>query len=521
MQTERRSAPRRGLNSLVYLDLESGNGGILLNLSEDGMQISVANRLVTSSEIRFTLRLQPSETISGTGRIAWLSPSGRSAGVRFLSLPDEARREIRQWLGGNADTSTAETSDEHEQPEAEPPQMEAPPAMAPLPEPTPAIAVPPPAAPAEEPPTESPAPSEALEMQAAESTATPPQSDAPPHAPVEAAMETEPVPEFGSPEAAAPEPADALELLEATVDTTGMEAAPPAWSPAAMAPCDSLLAGDEESSVLSLYGIDGNEPIEPESRPEQFPDETSWQSPIAAPAGYPQSWAADHPSLHSWSDEESERSYPRIPNDRAGSSHARKARARARRRKAARKHPPILLSPIFVPAPPPSESLPPPDPAKVYKPVAAPAVEPLIEQPPAAPSPEPSVASATASLPEPSAAEPSLAPGALYLPNYRIDQATPAVPASTPRFSWRDFFRKPMPRFSDVFARFEEFGRSLESDWHVWLSLILLFAGFLALAENPPLIVLTIAFWIASAVVISNRRRPRHGPSDAQKPTRR
>ena len=108
MQTERRSAPRQGLNSLVYLDLEPDNGGILLNLSESGMQISVANRLITSGEVRFTLCLQATEVIRGTGRIAWLSPSGRSAGVHFLSLPGSARAEIRQWLGVNADSSSAE-----------------------------------------------------------------------------------------------------------------------------------------------------------------------------------------------------------------------------------------------------------------------------------------------------------------------------------------------------------------------------------------------------------------------------
>ncbi len=47
--------------------------------------------------------------------------------------------------------------------------------------------------------------------------------------------------------------------------------------------------------------------------------------------------------------------------------------------------------------------------------------------------------------------------------------------------------------------------------------MILLFAGFLALAQNPPLVVLTVAFWFASAVVMLDRQRPRHGPMRAQK----
>ncbi|MDE3137801.1 MAG: hypothetical protein KGL59_14575 [Acidobacteriota bacterium] len=48
--------------------------------------------------------------------------------------------------------------------------------------------------------------------------------------------------------------------------------------------------------------------------------------------------------------------------------------------------------------------------------------------------------------------------------------------------------------------------------------LILLVAGFLALAQNPPLVVLTVAFWFAAAVVILERQRPRHGSRRPQKP---
>jgi hypothetical protein len=502
MQTERRSAPRQGLNSLVYLDLEPDNGGILLNLSETGMQISVANRLVTSSEIRFTLRLDPNETISGTGRVAWLSPSGRSAGVHFLSLPEEARREIRQWMGVGADSSSAEPDEDHPEPAAEPPQAEAPSAVAPASEPTPAIesaaaetvapeAEAPPSPPAETPRIESPAPSEVPEMQPA----------------------PEPATETGMLEVLATEPADALELLGATVEAREIEDAPNTWNPAAIAPAEPALDGDgEPSSVLSLYGIDGHEETEFKSRPEPSREETTDRQPIAA-AGYPQSWTADLPSYRFRPTAESERPGLRTPDDRAGSSKARRARARARRQQAAHKRPPILLSPIFVPAPPPSEFLPPPDPDKLYKPVSAPVETPLTDQTPAEPA-QTAASVFPASLPEPPAEHSSSQSGALYLPNYRIDLVAPPEP---PPHSWRDFFRKPIPQFSDFFERFEEFGWSLESDWHVWLSLILLLAGFLSLAQNPPLIVLTIAFWFASAVVISDRRRPRHGKRQRQK----
>ena len=77
---------------------------------------------------------------------------------------------------------------------------------------------------------------------------------------------------------------------------------------------------------------------------------------------------------------------------------------------------------------------------------------------------------------------------------------------------------RPLMASPEIFERFEAFGWSLESDWHVWVALIFLVAGFLALAQNPPLIVLTVAFWFASAVVVLERRGPRQNSARSRKP---
>lgn len=99
MNPERRQSPRQHIHSLVYVDLQPGNGGIVLDVSEGGMQISVANRLVGTEDVRFSFCLQARERIEGTGRIAWISPSGKNAGVRFVSLPQAARAQIRSRVG--------------------------------------------------------------------------------------------------------------------------------------------------------------------------------------------------------------------------------------------------------------------------------------------------------------------------------------------------------------------------------------------------------------------------------------
>lgn len=449
MQTERRCASRHGLNSIVYLELGSDNGGILLDLSEQGMQISVANRLVTASEVRFTLRAPAGEQVHGTGRVAWLSPSGRSAGVHFLDLPDSVRREIARLLGTEAAPAPAEPDAATR--EAEPARL-ASVALSSSDIGTPST--------------------EHVVSQAAEPSSTPPASTRapdPPEAPI----------------------SDPLELLKSAAEPASPELAEPAWTPpsVASAPAPSASDDDPPPSLLALYGIDGRETGAAE-RP--LP---STEPPMAPPRDVARStdWSADRSPVDFGHSGESKR--PDSPFRQERGSRPRKMRPRVRRKHAVEHHPPILLSPIFVPAPPAYETLdlPEPSPDSVYVPPATPP-----ESAPQQPAPpEPPAAQA--------AEEPTRLPGALYLPNYRVDRLPTPEPREPAR---RGLLSKPFIAFDMIFERFEEFGRSLESDWHVWLGLILLVAGFLSLTRNPPLIVLTVAFWFASAVLLTERRRP-------------
>ena len=99
---ERRHDRRRKTDSVVYLNIEPDNGGVVLDLSEGGMCISVANPLAKADRIHFSLGLEENRPIEGTGQVSWLSESGRSAGVRFLFFPDESRQRIREWMEGTS-----------------------------------------------------------------------------------------------------------------------------------------------------------------------------------------------------------------------------------------------------------------------------------------------------------------------------------------------------------------------------------------------------------------------------------
>lgn len=99
LERERRRFARRKVDSLIYLNVKPDNGGIVLDLSEGGMCISVANPLFVSGKVQFSLGIGGKNTVEGTGQVAWLSASGRSAGVRFIRFAAGSRERLREWIG--------------------------------------------------------------------------------------------------------------------------------------------------------------------------------------------------------------------------------------------------------------------------------------------------------------------------------------------------------------------------------------------------------------------------------------
>lgn len=112
MNTERRSAPRENIDSLVYLNLHPDNGGILLNLNANGMLVSVAHPLTAVKAMRFSFGLSSPSKIEGTGRIVWISKSGRSAGICFEDLSESSLDQISQWLKTLSSPTVSEPSED-------------------------------------------------------------------------------------------------------------------------------------------------------------------------------------------------------------------------------------------------------------------------------------------------------------------------------------------------------------------------------------------------------------------------
>ncbi|HLW88171.1 MAG TPA: PilZ domain-containing protein, partial [Terriglobales bacterium] len=96
---ERRVRVRHPLGALAYLDIGADNGGIILNVSEEGLALQAAAPLDQQKEISLRIQLPRSEKpIETAARIVWLGQSNRQAGVRFLAMPAAARAQIQEWM---------------------------------------------------------------------------------------------------------------------------------------------------------------------------------------------------------------------------------------------------------------------------------------------------------------------------------------------------------------------------------------------------------------------------------------
>jgi hypothetical protein len=97
---DRRLHTRTTLAALTYVELGDTRGGMVLNISEEGMALAVADKYVLGeylSRIRFPLPIS-SESFEVSAQIVWLSESKNGAGIRFVDLTPDARDRISHWI---------------------------------------------------------------------------------------------------------------------------------------------------------------------------------------------------------------------------------------------------------------------------------------------------------------------------------------------------------------------------------------------------------------------------------------
>jgi hypothetical protein len=103
LETYSRSSDRRLYKRqrvlLSCLQLKDDNGGIVLDISEQGLAMQVVKSLGDDAytQLRFQLS-QSNDWVETPGRIAWISASKQTAGVEFIDLSFDALIFIKSWI---------------------------------------------------------------------------------------------------------------------------------------------------------------------------------------------------------------------------------------------------------------------------------------------------------------------------------------------------------------------------------------------------------------------------------------
>lgn len=89
---------RHELHTLTYVTLDQANGGIVRNLTGQGIgvQAVAAPRPQQQVRLRFELR-RPRVRIETRGEVMWSTSSGQ-CGIRFIDLPSAIIRQINEWV---------------------------------------------------------------------------------------------------------------------------------------------------------------------------------------------------------------------------------------------------------------------------------------------------------------------------------------------------------------------------------------------------------------------------------------
>ena len=75
--------------------------GIMLDLSENGMDVLSAQPLQQSQALHVHFSLPDLSQIGATGQVAWANGNGQ-AGVEFVDFPDGQKQIVQDWLSANA-----------------------------------------------------------------------------------------------------------------------------------------------------------------------------------------------------------------------------------------------------------------------------------------------------------------------------------------------------------------------------------------------------------------------------------
>jgi PilZ domain len=106
MTPERRRSPRISLSALAYITFDSNCGGIVVNISDEGLCFHTIAPIERSDTIHFWFSAD-GKRIEAQGRLIWTDETRKTGGLRFNVLSAEASRQIRNWIVQSSDPFAA------------------------------------------------------------------------------------------------------------------------------------------------------------------------------------------------------------------------------------------------------------------------------------------------------------------------------------------------------------------------------------------------------------------------------
>jgi len=96
---ERRRNLRQKPSSLIYVEIDSDSGGILLNLGVGGLAFQAVSKVSRKEDLTLKFRLsETAQPIELAGGIAWQSLTQTEGGVYFENLSTGAKQQIAEWI---------------------------------------------------------------------------------------------------------------------------------------------------------------------------------------------------------------------------------------------------------------------------------------------------------------------------------------------------------------------------------------------------------------------------------------
>jgi len=118
LKRERRQSARVAVQVALSIQIDQGNTddgntveGILLDLSNDGMDVLAAKPLPSAAIVRFSFELPSGAAgIAGKAEVAWSIANGQ-AGLRALDMDANMRQKMGEWLAAHSQDALSEEPD--------------------------------------------------------------------------------------------------------------------------------------------------------------------------------------------------------------------------------------------------------------------------------------------------------------------------------------------------------------------------------------------------------------------------